>query len=359
MTNDTKNPSSTAVIVAGWANPTYAYTLNTQYTTTYTDLAEQEYAGYGFTLTSGSAVNQVIVKIQAYSNAPTSEHLTAEVWDGTSWHTYAVPITTSPTLYNWDVSSYINTYDKVNNIKTRIKAATSGGCFPPAAQFLVFNKTQRELETLAGIKADWTEKSDFWNALFGNTKDVGGDLFKLISAEQLSVKDVLVFLQLIDAKTNLPVDSTEIDHKPCAKRVYLKVFQAQPTAIISHKGTFKLIHAYFPIPANLLQIYAQHALFKEMINVPDFIPAEGVIGDICMTDNHPLWVRNKGLIKMGELEVGDLLDEVVWHDGFWYTTVVPILRIDIEEFTGTVYDVQYPNTDHAIMRYLIGHLSKN
>jgi hypothetical protein len=37
---------------------------------------------------------------------------------------------------------------------------------------------------------------------------------------------------------------------------------------------------------------------------------------------------------------------------------LPIVRIDVEPFTGSVYDVQFSHTHHILTRYLIGHLSK-
>jgi hypothetical protein len=357
----TNNPSSTSVQKAGWANPTYAYALDQKYTTTSTAAAQQNYGGYGFNIPSGSTINQLIIKTEAYSNSPSSDILYVWVYDGSVWHQNTTPLalTTSEQEFDWDITNLIQwTPAAVNSIRTRIDYENAGGCFPPAVECLCFSKTQAELEALAGMPADWTDRSPFWNAVFAKTKDTGGDLFKLVRVDRLTEQDTLVFLHALDPESGLPIDRPEIDHKKCEKRISLNIFPEHPKAVVKHTGAFKLIHAYFPIPAHLLRVYAKHEIFRRLLNLPDPIPPEGVLADICITDNHHVWVRNKGVITAGELKVGELVGEIVWDNGFWYTVPLPIVRIDVESFNGSVYDVQFPHTHHILTRYLIGHLSK-
>lgn len=145
MTVTQKYPSSTAIVAAGWTNPTDAYSFNNTYAYSETAAAEQEYADYGFAVPGNEIIEKVYAVIKWFSTVTTvvqgdAANFTCsiEVYDGSTWQTYQVTketfavstandeslVCTSGDTGNSqtaiDVTSFLNTPAKVNNSKTRL-----------------------------------------------------------------------------------------------------------------------------------------------------------------------------------------------------------------------------------------------
>jgi hypothetical protein len=136
MPTETRSPTQTTTIVAGWSNPTYAYSSNDQRTDTGTDQAEQEYSGYGFSVPSGAVINKIEVGIEGYCTSPGVDLLTVKTWDGSSWFSLDATANYGPP----DVTQWLDftnkttwTPQKVNQVKTRIlykQQAGGDSCYP-------------------------------------------------------------------------------------------------------------------------------------------------------------------------------------------------------------------------------------
>ena len=120
MTIETKSPTSNS---GTWHDPDNAHTDNLAYA--YCGSGEggliHDYEGYGFA--SAGMINEVRVDVKGYSGDDTKHSTNVYVWDGTQWQ--LVGTITSETecfAHQFDATSYINTPEKLNGIKTRIES---------------------------------------------------------------------------------------------------------------------------------------------------------------------------------------------------------------------------------------------
>jgi hypothetical protein len=140
-------PTSTAVVAAGWNNPTNAYTYNNTYADSSTDTAEQSY-DYGTFLSGVEVLDKVFVKLKYNTvlaavlggdNATLT--FSVKVYDGSAWTTFQVTAlvyacTTingesftstdgdnSNNTISIDVTSVLNTLDKLNSAQTALLTA--------------------------------------------------------------------------------------------------------------------------------------------------------------------------------------------------------------------------------------------
>lgn len=140
-------PTSTAVVVAGWASPTNAYKFDNAYTTSQTNLAEQSYDYRPFSQALGGTetIDKVFVKIKWYYRLQgilTGDDATItfniKVYDGSTWTTYQITAATfncttandesftdtdgdnSNSTVFIDVTSVLNTHAKLNSAQTRL-----------------------------------------------------------------------------------------------------------------------------------------------------------------------------------------------------------------------------------------------
>ncbi len=152
-------PVSTAIVTAGWNNPTRIYIEDNSYATSSTDTAEQSYDYNPFDIGSG-ILDKVFVKIKYYSlltivNTGDTGSITfiIRVYDGTTWTNYQVTaLTYACTTANdesltsqdgdnsnnevaIDVTSIINTVNKLQNIQTALltNITTEAGVTPSIA----------------------------------------------------------------------------------------------------------------------------------------------------------------------------------------------------------------------------------
>lgn len=364
MVTETKNPTqNTQDLGAGWTNPTYAYTSDDTYATASGSAARGgKWYGYGFSVPSGATINQFLVKLELKSSSPTNEYVAVRVSgdNGVNWSTIQyITITTSDVIYDCDFSSYINTPDKVNNLRVRVEYVFGGGCYPPNLQFLQFIRTDAEIQAIAKNAAiDWKDTSSFWKKVFTATKaESTSRLFQFIQAKDITTSTRLLGCKFWSVPLGRFLSKSEYDHAKLKQEIKLYLMPVQPVSVKVHTGTFTMIHAYFDIVPGIQKIYQNYAPFKALFNMDS--PVVGsILGDICATDNHPINTRNKGQITFGELEIGDLLSEILWNENLWFTQPAPIVRIDKEEFKGDVYDIQFDDQTHIFIKYLIGHLSK-
>ncbi len=156
-----KYPSTTTLIAAGWTDPTNGYTFNNQLTYAETDLAEQEYDGYGFDVTQiGTGTIDKVLALIKYTTSLTKigagDSSTVicyiRIYNGSSWQNYQVTsetyvnntplvdeqptITTGDTsnaIVAIDVTSFLDTLAKISSAKARLLfniTATSAGVTP-------------------------------------------------------------------------------------------------------------------------------------------------------------------------------------------------------------------------------------
>ena len=92
-----KYPTGSTVIVAGWTNPSDAYTFNNTYAYSETDNAEQEYNGYGLNVAGNEVIDKVyavlkwktLVTVDTTGDSATGT-CTLRVYDGSTWQNYQV-----------------------------------------------------------------------------------------------------------------------------------------------------------------------------------------------------------------------------------------------------------------------------
>ncbi len=142
-------PISTAVVAAGWANPTNAYSVNNSYATTSTNLAEQSY-DYNPILKGVEVIDKVFVRVKytmAVATVLGGDNATltfsVKVYDGSSWTTYQVTALTyacttvngesftstdgdnSNSVVAVDCTAALNTLEKLNSAQTALLAAVT------------------------------------------------------------------------------------------------------------------------------------------------------------------------------------------------------------------------------------------
>jgi len=135
----TKFPTTTTTIVAGWTNPTYAYTEDGNCAYSSTNGAEQKYGGWNFTtndIPSGSTITKVEMGAKHYEVNPSGYyHYTRLKYVSSSGSSITLTLTQRSTLtWDWcDITSYESSWDltKLNNADVRIimyEIASEGGC---------------------------------------------------------------------------------------------------------------------------------------------------------------------------------------------------------------------------------------
>jgi len=126
MATETKSPTSTSVIVAGWTNPTYAYSSDNNRTTTRTEFAEQKYSDYGFSIPDNATITKVELGLEFYNSSP--NYLAGKIGSGAEIETVADMQGQSAESLVYYTSSVISwTPAKVNAIFSRILSETGGG----------------------------------------------------------------------------------------------------------------------------------------------------------------------------------------------------------------------------------------
>ncbi|MCD6240130.1 hypothetical protein J7K27_01210 [Candidatus Bathyarchaeota archaeon] len=153
---ETYSPSSTTTIVSGWNLPERAYSSDNYRTSTSTDGAEQEYAGYEINIPSEATIQNVYVGVEGYTTASSTEALYVKIYDGSTWYTKTATDYSSETLQWLDFTSSTSwTPQKVNSIKTRIKydyTGSGGGCYPNNTLILTYlNETHLILKSPSQI----------------------------------------------------------------------------------------------------------------------------------------------------------------------------------------------------------------
>jgi len=140
-------PTSTAVVAAGWVNPTNAYAFDNNYAYSETNNAEQSYDYKSFLQALGGTetIDKVFVRfkwIYKLTGVATGDDATVtfsiKVYDGSTWTTYQVAAATfncttfndedftdtdgdnSNSIVFIDVTSILNTHAKLNSAQTRL-----------------------------------------------------------------------------------------------------------------------------------------------------------------------------------------------------------------------------------------------
>jgi len=124
-----KNATVTAVAVAGWANPTYAYTSNDQYATCNTNLAAQVYYTYGFDTAQMSVIKKVLVGVEIKqapydSGEPEWVYIYISNNAGVSWATYKfklIPIGSDLHMWADMTPAYTWTPSMLTDANLRVK----------------------------------------------------------------------------------------------------------------------------------------------------------------------------------------------------------------------------------------------
>lgn len=302
MTTETRNPTGNS---GTWSYGYKAYTSDNQRAYTIAN-ALHEYSGYGFNVESGATIDEVLLRCEGYKTDVLGEHVYVKVWNGSSWSPeQEVAWSSSESIINKDFSSFINTPAKLNSVKAQIRRYTAGGCFHPKSMFVTYK-----------------------NEKFG---------LKLVS--QIEIGDVLLGF---DGEKFTP---------------------SKVTVATKHSGLWNMVRAYVVYPETYVNATCEHSKLKELM---DLVPDTQVLSDMCMTDDHPVFVRARrdkegvyqllGEIPAGELQVSDLIGELYW-DKQLACGGLPIDRIERFPFKGDVYDVR---TESRWMfgKFLLGHFSK-
>lgn len=140
-------PTSTAVVAAGWVNPTNAYAFDNTYAYSETNLAEQsfDYRSFAQALGGTETIDKVFVRLKwnyKLTGINVGDDATVtfsiKVYDGSTWTTYQVTAATfscttandesftdtdgdnSNSIVFIDVSTVLNTHTKLNSAQTRL-----------------------------------------------------------------------------------------------------------------------------------------------------------------------------------------------------------------------------------------------
>lgn len=133
-----KAPTETTTITAGWTDPENAFADDGNAVWTETEMAEQEYAGFNFNLADSVVVDKVFVYLkepQIYVETGAQNLITmkleVKVYNGSDWNlpfkTFDImgsknsDLQTTSEYPNFDITSFIDTPDKVNDVKVRVR----------------------------------------------------------------------------------------------------------------------------------------------------------------------------------------------------------------------------------------------
>ncbi|MBA7490878.1 hypothetical protein ES702_01421 [subsurface metagenome] len=128
MTAETRSPTSES---GTWHDPTNAYNDDLAYA--YCGNGEggrtHDYEGYGFA--SEGMINEVRVDVKGHSGDGAKHSANVYVWDGSQWQLVGtITAGAECSSHQFDASSFINTPEKLNNIKTRIESVGLSGGAP-------------------------------------------------------------------------------------------------------------------------------------------------------------------------------------------------------------------------------------
>jgi hypothetical protein len=167
------SPSSTGTIVNQWVNPTRAYTSDNLYAEGQSDGYEQDYSDYGFNIPSGSAINQVLVKVEHKEDA--YWRLLVKVsWDGgATWGpVHTLPERSTETLDTVDVTGDTSwTPEKLSDANFKVVVTSDyvggsgGGCFALGSEIGMADGSLKRVEDVkVGDEILGWEKGDFKRA---------------------------------------------------------------------------------------------------------------------------------------------------------------------------------------------------
>lgn len=163
MTIETKSPTSNT---GNWHDPDNAHTDDLAYA--YCGNGEggrtQDYEGYGFA--AEGTLNEVRVDVKGYSGDGTKHSVNVYVWDGSQWQLVGtITATAECQPRQFDATSYINTPEKLNAIKTRIESVGLAEGGPPARYIRV---------CWIPVYADWSANPpvEGWKEVTLNEADV-------------------------------------------------------------------------------------------------------------------------------------------------------------------------------------------
>jgi len=127
LTVETRSPTSES---GTWHDPTNAYNDDLAYA--YCGNGEggrtHDFEGYGFA--AAGIINEVRVDVKGYSGDGTKHSVNVYVWDGAWQLVGTITATAECNPHQFDASSFINTPEKLNNIKTRIESVGLAGGGP-------------------------------------------------------------------------------------------------------------------------------------------------------------------------------------------------------------------------------------
>ena len=295
---ETRSPTSTYVIVAGWSNPTYAYASDDNRAFSFTDNAQQGYGGYGFNIPSGSTIHKVEIGVEGYVGF-TGEAVEVyySVNAGSTW-TLAGTLT--------DMSEFLKWFDRTGdrawtpsdlsdaNFRVKIRSIVFPACFAADTEVAL-----------------WPEDGDLTRPP------------RLRKIQDVKVGDILI---------GWDVEKSDF----CPNRVL---------DLKEHRGDFEVLWIICGIPEQ----FEKHALKRAegLIHTPEI---EAIIDelrathpyryfkDIAVTPNHPVTTFNRGEILAGEVKP--------YHDYLWgcfgpELKIQPVPVVEIRRFkTNVVYDLR-------------------
>lgn len=130
-----KFPTETSVVVAGWGSPTNAYARDDLFTNATSKGEEQEYSGFGFSLTT-ETIESVYMNVRYYSYSYFTDmsddgvFLYERLYDGSTWFEY--DYLTSTPFVMWELSGYgdsgwfgdMTPVDVTFNVTNRLETAS-------------------------------------------------------------------------------------------------------------------------------------------------------------------------------------------------------------------------------------------
>lgn len=289
-----------------FVNPTYAYTDDSNYATLTIgnqQHAERVWDTYGFNIPDGKQIISVKVLLKGHLDGGNGLYCEVKCADRAWSNTRFIWMELSEATEELDVTDWIDTPARVNSIEVCLwQSDLGGGCFHPDMRFVTYD----------------------------------GKNFGLVPASKLTMDDPLLG---INRKT-LEFQTTKVTH------------------LQKHVGKWRMIRAYVQYPKGWAQKVAANEPLRILFNLPTTNIASDILSDMCWTDNHPLYTRNKGYILAGDLKVGDFLGELYYENGKLQCGGLQIIHIEEFMFEGDVYDVRCKEC-WLFSKYLLGHMSKD
>lgn len=127
----TRHPTATSVVVAGWTNPANAYTSNNSRTTTTVLNAAQAYTSYGFATTGWTGIAKVEIGLERMINPGGDDQIRIAVSNngGTNWSANVTVTPTTTDTFSWYdfTAAFAWNVAGVQNIAVRIASVRVGG----------------------------------------------------------------------------------------------------------------------------------------------------------------------------------------------------------------------------------------